>query len=741
MSQKKIAILGGGVCSLVAAFELTSAPDWQDYYDITIYQMGWRLGGKAASGRNRQLGDRIEEHGFHFWWSFYENAFHMIQQVYKELNRPPEVQLATWEEAFRPIEHSENMVFFNGRWQLVPSNYTKNPGTPGTNLDRALPTPAEYICLFLDQMIGQIKQTKFSNMAVEPPTSLKLLTRSPWWNQLRKKIGTEFEGAAINIGIGLLHLARALACWQDDVDFDLGDKIRFEAVDLLLKVFIEALWLLSQDEIGTNLETYVTFVETDYAIAIMRGMINDGLLENSFNTINDKDFRQWLGDNGAEQVTLDSYVVSGTYDMAFCYEDGDLLKPNVEAGSTLRIVLRMLLTYQGYFFYYMDAAMSEAVIAPIYLLLKRRGVNFKFFHRVENLHIGPDGRTIESVVIARQATPINGDYNPLYDVKGLPSWPNEPFYEQLVEGKTLSERIEVAGVEIPKYNLESFWTPWQGVEKITLTHQQDYDLLILGIPLGSLPYICQELLAVEGKVGDRWRNMVKYVKTNQTQALQLWLSDTFAELGWPFQGIGRPLVGEFDTKPEYVDTWADMSQVIKRENWPAGFEPQDIAYFIGVLKDDFGPTLPPASDHNFPHQQFQRTKENSLGFLRENIQDLWPEATKPDGPYPHALDWQILIDENEGQQGEQRLNSQFWRANIDPSERYVLSVAGSTQYRLKTDESGYDNLFLTGDWIYNGANVGFVDGAVTSGMRTSQAITKLLIGQTYPQKIFGWEDY
>ena len=48
------------------------------------------------------------------------------------------------------------------------------------------------------------------------------------------------------------------------------------------------------------------------------------------------------------------------------------------------------------------------------------GCHFKFFHRVENLHIGADGRSIESVSIAQQATPI-GDYNPLYDVKGLPS--------------------------------------------------------------------------------------------------------------------------------------------------------------------------------------------------------------------------------------------------------------------------------------------------------------------------------
>lgn len=740
MTKQKITILGGGVCSLISAFELTNAPNWQEFYDITIYQMGWRLGGKAASGRNRQLADRVEEHGFHFWWGFYENAFHMIQQVYKELNRPPDAPLATWDEAFRPIEHSENAVKFNGRWQLLPTTYPQKPGTPGTNLDRALPTPAEYICLFLDQIISQIKQTKFSSMEIDPPASLKLLTKLPWWKQLLKKIDSELEEAAINVGIGLLHIAKALACWHDDGDFNLGDKIRFEAVDLLLKVFIEALWLISKDEVETDINTYSAFVEADYAIAIMRGMINDDLLEKSFNTINDKDFRQWLGDNGAEQVTLDSYVVSGIYDMAFCYEDGDLEKPNVEAGSTLRIVLRMLLTYQGAFFYYMAAAMGDAVIAPMYLVLKERGVHFKFFHRVENLHIGADGRSITAVAIAQQAT-VKGEYNPLYNVKGLPSWPSEPFYEQLEEGEKLAQRIEVAGVEIPKYNLESFWTPWQDVGHITLQQGQDYDLLILGIPLGALPYVCAELFAAEGKVGDKWRNMNQFVKTNQTQALQLWLSDTYEELGWPFKGLGRPLVGEFDTTPEYPDTWADMSHLLNGETWPANFEPKDLAYFIGVLKDDFGQTLPPASDHTFPHQQFQRTKNNSLGFLRQNIHDLWPDATKPDGDYPNALDWQILIDENETEQGETRLNSQFWRANIDPTERYVLSVIGSTQYRLKTDESGYDNLFLTGDWIYNGANVGFVDGAVTSGMRTSQAITTRLMGQAYPPKIFGWEDY
>ncbi|NJL43283.1 MAG: NAD(P)-binding protein [Pseudanabaena sp. SU_2_4] len=42
--KQKIAILGGGMAALTAAFELTSRSDWQEKYEITVYQMGWRLG-------------------------------------------------------------------------------------------------------------------------------------------------------------------------------------------------------------------------------------------------------------------------------------------------------------------------------------------------------------------------------------------------------------------------------------------------------------------------------------------------------------------------------------------------------------------------------------------------------------------------------------------------------------------------------------------------------------------------
>lgn len=61
--KKKVAILGGGMGAIATAFALTDPQNpTRNQYDITLYQMGWRLGGKGASGRNQAIADRIEEH-------------------------------------------------------------------------------------------------------------------------------------------------------------------------------------------------------------------------------------------------------------------------------------------------------------------------------------------------------------------------------------------------------------------------------------------------------------------------------------------------------------------------------------------------------------------------------------------------------------------------------------------------------------------------------------------------------
>ncbi len=87
MAKQKVAVLGGGVGAMTTAFYLTSFPGWRDRYDLTVYQLGWRLGGKGASGRNQQEHDRIEEHGLHMFFGFYDNAFATMQRRYGELGR------------------------------------------------------------------------------------------------------------------------------------------------------------------------------------------------------------------------------------------------------------------------------------------------------------------------------------------------------------------------------------------------------------------------------------------------------------------------------------------------------------------------------------------------------------------------------------------------------------------------------------------------------------------------------
>ena len=130
---KKIAILGGGLGSLSTAFALTNESNWKERYEITIYQVGWRLGGKGASGRNLDpdFQYRIEEHGFHVWMGFYDNAFAMIKQAYTELARKTG-PFRSWTDAFK--KHSlviieEQHEGQRKHWQVRFPEGKREPGT------------------------------------------------------------------------------------------------------------------------------------------------------------------------------------------------------------------------------------------------------------------------------------------------------------------------------------------------------------------------------------------------------------------------------------------------------------------------------------------------------------------------------------------------------------------------------------------------------------------------------------
>jgi len=70
------------------------------------------------------------------------------------------------------------------------------------------------------------------------------------------------------------------------------------------------------------------------------------------------------------------------------------------------------------------------------------------------------------------------------------------------------------------------------------------------------------------------------------------------------------------------------------------------------------------------------------------------------------------------------LKGQHIVANVDPSERYTLSLPGTTKYRLRPDEKVVPGLYVAGDWTDSGLNIGCVEAAVMSGRLASAAITE-----------------
>jgi uncharacterized protein with NAD-binding domain and iron-sulfur cluster len=335
-------------------------------------------------------------------------------------------------------------------------------------------------------------------------------------------------------------------------------------------------------------------------------------------------------------------------------------------------------------------------------VLKNKGVKFEFFHRVEELI--PSAGRIEQIRMSVQAQPIAPAYEPLVEVKGLPCWPTAPRYELLVNGRELQDgKIDLEG-EGRRYAL---------FEK-TLTYRADkdgFDSVILGIPPGALVRICARLR----KKSRAWDRMLAHVATVSTQVLQLWSDCAMSDFGglfvqpYPPPDAVGPTCTSFD--PPF-DTWADMSHLLKQESWGAT-APRNVAYFCGVMAD---PPTEPAGGKP-PPAASDLVRANVVGWLNRSVGGLWPEAVDAEG-----FRWPLLRAAPD-KRGEDRLDEQYWRANIAGSERYVLSLPGTLKYRLRPGASGFANLYLAGDWVRVAAfNAGCMEVAVMGGWGAAAAL-------------------
>jgi uncharacterized protein with NAD-binding domain and iron-sulfur cluster len=689
--RRKIAILGGGAGALAAAFGLTEAPDWQQRYEITVYQVGWRLGGKGASGRNADCQQRIEEHGLHVWGGFYENAFRLMRACYQKLARPAGRPLATVWDAFKPQPNITLTENTEAGWEPVNVELPVVPGEyPGSG--EALPG----VWTWIRRLVA-------------------------WMRQRLDELSAACEKAR-GAHPDLVALERLLPRMADDIGQHTA--MSHDILRSLLGRFRDRLHALY--DCNASGRSRFLWSVLDLASTSLKGIVEDGVLFHGFASIDHWEWSDWLRHHGIHETTLHSAIVRGTYDYVFGFANGDVNHPSVAAGVCTHGLLRLGFTWRGAVFYEMQAGMGDTVFAPLYEYLSRQGVRFRFFHRIDHLGLDANRNRVETITVSRQVnlkdTRPEAEYAPLVMVKGLPCWPSAPLYEQL-DAQDARE-LQQKGID-----LESPWADWQPRATLHLRRGTDFDDVVLGISLGALPDICTELSgkgqAVLVPAQERWKDMLERIGTVQTLAMQVWLTPDAKGLGWPCSNRPATVLTAF---ADPFNTWGDMSHLLGREDWPAGDGPRSIAYFCGPLIDlPGGP--PSTSDHGFPGRQQQQVKAEAIAFLPEYLRALWPAAFDTGGQFR----WELLIAP-QAATGSERFDAQFWRANISPSERYVLSLPGTTPYRLPAGASGFANLYLAGDWVRTSINAGCVEAAVMAGFKASRALCG------YPREVIGDPD-
>jgi uncharacterized protein with NAD-binding domain and iron-sulfur cluster len=717
-----VAVIGGGCASIAAAFELTR-PLHKGAYHVTLYQIGWRLGGKGASGRG--AAGRIEEHGLHVWLGCYDNAFLLLRQCYEELKTHGKGHRRSWSDCFLPDSHiavAGNSA--QGGWVNWAAHFPPAPGLPGDPLDEQNPFAlshyfARAVAMLRTLLLGLESFRVSEEPDAQPSAEPDDVRSEP--NTIAARVASLLRfGALASAAVAVEALALVEAALKSIATVPENALLKLvEAIAAAIRKQFEQI-VAADDHVRYQWEII------DLVLANLVGAVRFKLLTDprGLDAINHLDHRQWLRLNGASERAVNSPFTRVLYDIAFAYEDGDVDRPAIAAGAALRGTLRFFFCYRGALFWKMRAGMGDVVFAPFYEVLRQRGVTFKFFHRLRNVGLAKasslalgERQYVEVLEFDVQAETVAGrEYRPLIHVHGMPCWPAEPDYRQLKRGQRLRRDCR---------NFESHWD-LQRTSTLELRVSRDFDFVVLGVGIGELPHVCTEIIASN----PRWRAMVERVKTVATQAFQIWLGADLQELGWDVP----PVTLTSFVKP--FDTWADMGHVIPAENW-RGRPPRTAAYFCNVLADPI--SEPDSSDIGYLKRRRDEVRGNAIGFLNHDVQNLWPNARRHCGEFR----WELLVDPGANGKTDRRaatqarFDTQYWTANVNPSDRYVLSVPGSPQYRISPLDNTYDNMTIAGDWTDCSLNLGCVEAAVMSGRLAAHAISKWpaledIIGYDHP---------
>jgi uncharacterized protein with NAD-binding domain and iron-sulfur cluster len=395
-----------------------------------------------------------------------------------------------------------------------------------------------------------------------------------------------------------------------------------------------------------------------------------------------QDFREWMLSHriiGMPDLASTA-IMQVPYDGVFAYVGKDQKNPRLGAGIAARGLLKLAFQYEVAPYFAMAAGMGECVFAPLYEVLKSRGVRFEFFAKVKELRIEAGRATL--VRYGRQATVKGGPfaYEPLFKTRDIPAWKPVPDTAQLSD--------DPLGGADPYSDA----TTAQVGPDATLSVDADFDWVVCALPAP----VTASVLRGHEDISDLAR--IANIPTVATLHLQTWFTKKTQALGWPHDAS---VLGGF---PQPLNSMHVRDQFLGIESWPPP-APKGLLYLSGP----FGPGWDTdSSDQNARDRAAKDAALQARSFVSTELGKALPRFSLGDLYAPHSP--------------SDPMADQYIRANIDKSARYVLCVPGGLANRPGAEPAGVSNLRLAGDWTKNGIDIPCIEGTVVSALRATQTI-------------------
>lgn len=697
-SRCRVVVVGGGLSGLTAAYELSRTPELRARFAVQVVQSGFRLGGKLASGRNRGAADRNEEHGLHVWFGFYTNAFALGREVYHRWRRPPGCPLRSFWDVVEPCSYAPFGRRQGDRYDAWTVLFPRNDARPG---DAEAVAPSTVVLHLLDAVGQRVRMLRRD--LVLAPEEVRRALPADVWKRVAGRRGADLALAALDAafdGVRAL-LAGALR----SVAGGLSPAAASTAYRLVHGVAAALLPTVERATRHSAAAREHVYYPLDFCLAALRALFDPryGVARDwNLDRLNHLELRELLQACGLSSETAAEFVlIRGCYDAFFQFVDGDVARPDFEAGTALRIALRALLLYRGAAFWLFNVGVGEGLIAPLYRVLRDQGVEFRFFHELVDVELAPETPRVDRLWFVEQARP-RAAYAPTFQLGGLECWPTEPLWDQLIDG----EALRAAGCDLE--------APTRGparARRTAWTVGQEFDAVVLALPLGVLtdrggaPSPVQALLDRDPRLA----RLCAGINLVPSIAAQLWLDRSPHPTG--------P-----DPRPAMLawaypwDIWADMSPTLAHESWPGPHPPRAALYLCGTATS----RVPGSADPDRTRREETVAATAALADqLARHGPALFPPLRADDGGFA----WDSLTAPPSAR-GRDRLAAQYVRVNALPSDLCDGAATGSSSLRLEADSSGLDNLVYCGTWTRTGINTTCVEAAVMAGMAAARGLAR-----------------